>query len=301
LSFPRIGLQQVIAIGNLISLHYFEYAKGYVFEGEEHDFWEFLYVDKGEVEVRADDRTLELRQGQIIFHKPHEFHTVRVHQQHTPPNLIVMAFESLSPAMSAFEGCTFELGNRERELLAHLVQEGFRSFEPPYNDPASHVLVRKADAPLGSEQLMKAYLEVLLISLARRAAGAEGAGGSDKLSTMRKERDDRQLAESIVGYMGQHLSESLSLDEIGRAFHLGKSRLKDVIQTHTGMGVLEYYKHLKIEQAKTMIREHQANYTEIAERLGYAGIHYFSRDFKKRTGMSPTEYSRSVQARMSRS
>jgi AraC-like DNA-binding protein len=46
-----------------------------------------------------------------------------------------------------------------------------------------------------------------------------------------------------------------------------------------------------------MIREQHYNYTEIAWILGYTSIHYFSRDFKKTAGMSPSESARTVKAR----
>ena len=43
-----------------------------------------------------------------------------------------------------------------------------------------------------------------------------------------------------------------------------------------------------------MIREGRRNFTEIAAALGYQSLHYFSRHFKKVTGMTPSEYARSV-------
>lgn len=68
--------------------------------------------------------------------------------------------------------------------------------------------------------------------------------------------------------------------------------------SQTGKGILEYFKWLRIEEVKLLIREMQYNYTKIAEALGYSSIHYFSRDYKKMTGMSPSEYSKSDIARI---
>ena len=45
-----------------------------------------------------------------------------------------------------------------------------------------------------------------------------------------------------------------------------------------------------------MIRQEQANFTEISDALGYTSIHYFSRQFKTFTGMSPSEYALSIKA-----
>lgn len=60
---------------------------------------------------------------------------------------------------------------------------------------------------------------------------------------------------------------------------------------------MEYFRKLKIDKAKTMIREEEYNITQIANILGYNSIHYFSKQFKGITDMSPTEYARSVKAR----
>ena len=46
-----------------------------------------------------------------------------------------------------------------------------------------------------------------------------------------------------------------------------------------------------------MIRNEQLNFTQISEKLGYTSIHYFSRQFKKLTNMTPSEYASSIKAR----
>ena len=60
--------------------------------------------------------------------------------------------------------------------------------------------------------------------------------------------------------------------------------------------VIELFLQMKIEFAKQLIREDQMNFTQISDFLGYSSIHYFSRQFKKITGMTPSEYSSSIKA-----
>lgn len=301
MKFARTQLSPVISIDQLISFHYFEYASGFVFEGEHHDFWEFLYVDKGQVQVQADEMTFELEQGHIIFHQPDEFHTVRVLPHHRPPNLIVISFDCVSPAMSHFRNKLLILGDSDRHHLSQALQEGFQAFHPPYDNPADHTLVRRPDAPFAGEQLVKIHLEMLLISLIR-SFFREGSGQQPpKPTSANKANFEQELADRIVQYLQANLSSSLTLDQVCARFHLGKTRLKDIFHTRLGSGVLEYYKYLKFEEAKTLIREHKYNFTEIAAKLGYASIHYFSREFKKHAGMSPSEYAQTVQAKSGRS
>ena len=62
MDYKALRLKRPFEVDEVVSVHYFEYASNYCYEGEQHDFWEFLYVDKGELhvprayhEARADD------------------------------------------------------------------------------------------------------------------------------------------------------------------------------------------------------------------------------------------------------
>jgi len=297
MKFARTQLTQSISVDQLISFHYFEYANGFVFDGEQHDFWEFLYVDKGNVEVQADDRRFELRQGNIVFHQPDEFHTVRVLPHHRPPNLIVISFECASPDMEEFRRKMLMLGDQERHYLSLILREGFQAFLPPYDNTTDHTLVRNPNAPFASEQAVKLYMEMLMISLIRSIRGTADRRQAPKQTAVHKANFERELADRIVRFLQANLAAPVTLDLLCKEFHLGKSRLKEIFHGQHGSGVMEYYKLLKFEEAKSLIREQKYNFTEIASKLGYASIHYFSREFKKQAGMSPTEYARTVRAK----
>lgn len=296
--FNRLTLTESLLIRQLISFHYFEYATGYTFEGEQHDFWELLYVDKGEVEVRADDRTYQLKQGMMIFHKPEEFHTVQVRKQHKPPNLVVISFECDSPPMRHLENKVVALETEERSILSMVLKEGFLTFQPPFDNPSEHQLIRNEHAPFSSEQVIKSYLEILMIRLIRLQLEFTDTQQTQTRNPVQQKHSEHRLVQQLIDFMKMHLSESLSLEDLCREAHLGKSRLKELFQQETGTSALVYFKQLKMEEAKTFIRMQAYTLTEIAAKLGYASIHYFSRDFKKMTGMSPSDYARSVKPLM---
>lgn len=54
MDYKYVTLKDDISIDKLYTVHYFEYMNDYSFVGESHDFWEFLYVDKGAVNITAD-------------------------------------------------------------------------------------------------------------------------------------------------------------------------------------------------------------------------------------------------------
>ena len=57
---------------------------------------------------------------------------------------------------------------------------------------------------------------------------------------------------------------------------------------------MDFFQHMKIERAKEIIRDGSMNMTELSGFLSYNSLQYFSRQFKKATGMSPLEYASSV-------
>ena len=75
---------------------------------------------------------------------------------------------------------------------------------------------------------------------------------------------------------------------------MGRSQLQKRFHAYTGGGVMAYFIQLKIQAARRMIREGRLNFTQIAAGLGFQSVHYFSRRFRLSTGMSPSEYARSV-------
>lgn len=297
MAYTALALQRPVRIEQLISVHYFEFGPDYAFVGESHDFWELVYVDKGEIVVTAGARQQPLRRGQMLFHPPGEFHSLRAAGQ-TAPNLVITAFCCDSPALTSLEGRVFAAGEAERAALAVLVEQAAAAFSTPLDDPFLQCLQRRPDAPLGAEQRIALALEGLLLNLLARAAagpapGAGKAGPAGPGSQLRT-RDRAELFARVCGYLEDNLHRPLTLAEICRDNLVGRSYLQKVFREKTGGGVMEYFGRRRIRRARELIREGRHNFTEIAGLLGYTSIHYFSRHFKKATGMTPSEYAGSV-------
>jgi len=293
--FPRTRLDEPFAVNQLVSFHYFEFSKDFAFEGEKHDFWEFVYVDKGEMEVFADTEGYRLKQGDMIFHKPNEFHGVWANKK-IAPNVIILSFVCRSKEMAYFDNKIFTLDAEQKEILASLMKSGFDAFLPPFDDPRDHTLRRNPRAPVGAEQLIKIHLEMLLIRL--RDAGDRLARQDQRLSASTKRRSEDDLVQRMCEYMDQRVYADLRLEDIYRKFNLSKSHALNLFKDHRGVSIMRHYRSLKIEQAKSLIRAQRHTFTEIADLLRYGSVHSFSRHFKSFTDMSPSEYLRTVIAKI---
>ena len=292
MAYKSVVLEDSVTINRIISVHYFQYMSDFSFPGESHDFWELVCVDRGEIDALAGDRRLTLKKGNILFHKPTEFHNVLTNGK-VSPSLVVIGFECHSPAIKSFEDQLMSVQDTEKELLAQIIVEARNTFRGRLDDPYQEELIFNSE-PLtfGSAQLISHYLEQLMIHLYRRYFSyslpvrssrflAEASSGNDTYNR-------------IVRYMEEHLGERMTIDRICRDNLVGRSQLQKLFRDTKGCGVIEFFSMMKIDTAKQMIRDNQLNFTQIADRLGYNSIHYFSRQFKQITTMTPSEYATSI-------
>lgn len=291
MEFYKYPLTSLFEIPQIITIHYFEYGKEFLFKGESHDFWEFLCVDKGEITVTADHQTHILPKGSIIFHKPGQFHSVAANGM-IAPNLVVISFVCHSPAMDFFEDKILCLEEPERNLLATVIAEAGDAFLTPLNDPYTRQFSGNPRQRPGAEQVIRLSLEHFLISLYRK--GTMSAPDPQLTRSIKLKQDDETFRH-ICAYMEAHLSQTLTIEQICYDNLIGISQLQKLFRSKCGSGIITYFSHMKIMRAKEMIREQNMNFTQIADSLGYTSIHYFSRQFKKITGMTPSEYSLSIQ------
>ena len=94
----------------------------------------------------------------------------------------------------------------------------------------------------------------------------------------------------VIRYMYQHLRENLTLEEISEEVQLSKSYLNAVFKAQTGKSPVEFFIHLKMQEACKLLKSTDYYIYEVSSELGYADQYYFSRIFKKVVGVSPKDY-----------
>ena len=102
MAYYGVNLHNSITLGRIFSIHYFEYMSDFSFEGESHNFWEFVCVDKGEVDVTRGKTHTILKKGDLVFHKPNEFHNVKATGNIDPIWLLFLLNAMMMP-------CTFSM------------------------------------------------------------------------------------------------------------------------------------------------------------------------------------------------
>ncbi len=94
----------------------------------------------------------------------------------------------------------------------------------------------------------------------------------------------------VKNYLEQHYNESISRKDIESLVHLNEDYLNRIYKKATGYSLLEYIQYFRITMSKQMLTDSNISISEIAARMGYDSPAYFSKVFKKFTGVTPLEY-----------
>ena len=287
----KFEFERPINVKNIITIFYMEFSKDFVFDGERHDFWEMVYIDRGEIICTADERQFVLKGGELTFHKPNEFHAIRSNGT-VAPNVSVMTFESNDPSMKHFEEKIIRLSAEEKTLLSMLFREGLSAYEMvDKRNPLLLQLKKIEDAPFGSSQMTKNLLEIFLITLYRNTnVFAKQSRYYYKVNGVSIPLQVKELLDLLQ----ETVYERLTVGEIARRMGKSVSAVKALFASYQSGGMMRYVNYLKIEEAKKLIREGVYNITQISELLRFDTPQYFSITFKRFVKMSPQEYKKSI-------
>ena len=263
-------LRRQIQVSSIYTFFYQEKEKGFTFPGEEHAPLELTYVDKGTLHSVADGRDVLLEQGDLVIYAPGQWH-------------MQYADVDMSPS---FITITFDLaGDYPQELIN-------RKFTIPQSAvPALQRMLRELDRmDAFSADIVICMLQLLLLELLREQATPAGT----KLRTTNAVNSENEIIRRAQQYISEHVREKLTVPLVARHVDVSPSYLTALFRKNLQISPGEYVRRIKLQESKQMIREDNMNFTEIAAALQYSTVHHFSRQFKDKFGITPTEYAKSV-------
>lgn len=290
-NYTRMEVEKVIHVDAIITLFYMELSKSFCYEGEKHDFWEMVYIDKGEMICTADKNRFVLKSGEMTFHQPNEYHNLSGNNA-VAPNISIITFACDSPAMEYFAGKIFRLTAEEKSMLSMLFSEGLSCFRlEDEQDPLLQRMHRIEDAPFGSSQMTKNLLEAFLIRLHRHT---QVLTKSMRRSFVIDGVDVPGPVKEILDYLSDNLYNKVTVADVASMMGKSESSVKQLFASYRKDGMIAYYNGLKIREAKRLIREGSYNMTQISDMLHFSNPQYFSRCFKAITHKTPSQYKASI-------
>ena len=188
--------------------------------------------------------------------------------------------------MRFFEDRRLSVDDSLRRFIFSIIDESKRTFDLPVSDPDLKKMKLLDSPALGGQQLIKNYLELLLINLMRN----ETEQNSSEAVFLSRERFDELISDRVIEYMKEHISEKLSVEDVCSILHYNRSYVFRQFKKTTGSSLMAYFTKMKIQKAKEMLRESDLSVSAISDSLSFDDPNYFSKTFKKVTGYTPSTY-----------
>ena len=278
MEFKLKKLSDAVSVSEIANVHFFEFPGDFYTGTDSHPFAELVYVSSGVLDIRSEGYRGALKKGEAVIHAPDEKHSISCIKGNAP-TVIIIGFACAGLPRSV-TGKRLNLSAEETTLLAEIIKEGRKVFAPPYDVP-TYDMQKKKTAPFGAEQVLKNRLELLVLSVVRNA--------SEKSNEEYPREGGFSVAETVK-YVDENFLERITLDELSFIFGTNRSSLCKDFKRATGKSVNDYVTEKKLALAKKLLGESDFTVTEIAEKLNFTCIHYFTAFFKKREGVSPMEY-----------
>lgn len=113
-------------------------------------------------------------------------------------------------------------------------------------------------------------------------------------NTMVSKYKDNNGINAAIGFLREHYNQEFSLKEVARVANYSSYHFLRVFKSQTGKTPFEYLINIKIEKAVEMLKDNKQTITEICYSCGFNNISHFTTVFKKKIGVSPSEYRKSL-------
>ena len=258
-----------------------------------HDFLEIAYVTSGRGIHRIGDVEYCVSQGDLFIINYNILHEFRSLQDQSESRLIVyncvfnpdfldyslvnckdfsdithhFLFRSLFPEEGENKS-DIRLHGRDSRGIEDLYEKMFREYHLKEN---------------GYIEILRAYVIELLITIFR----------TFRKSSMLEEGIDsqrRQVIEKVMLYMKHNYTQELKLEDLSLMAFLSRNYFCKQFKDVTNMTVMEYAQKIRMEEACRLLLDTDKKVIDIISEVGYRDIKFFNQVFKRKTGMTPSEY-----------
>lgn len=108
--------------------------------------------------------------------------------------------------------------------------------------------------------------------------------------TPEEETSDQDEFSMITEFLNEHIEEQITLDMITKKFAINRNKLNALFTKHSLMTCMNYLQKLRIDLAKILLSKTEIPISEVSSRVGFPDPNYFTKLFKKTTGVTPSKY-----------
>jgi len=248
---------------------------------------QFIYVHKGKGRIEIGEKMYSAITGDVFFYGPGVVHTFYADEV-DPFILTGLHFDFTNH----FKTLPFPIG----PFATHLYKEelatetiefvDFIGF-PEHINLSAHTRLRELifemlkefeEGRIYSAGYINSLFHAFLIIISRNVL-------MSKVDPNSKD----EIVTEVIRFLQDHYAENPSNECIAEIFHFHQNYLNQLMVANTGVPIRQYLIDFRIRKALDMLLNTDSSIKEIAKNVGYEDLHYFSRVFKKKTGLTPSQ------------
>lgn len=243
-----------------------------------HDFPELAYVLAGKGKYRINDVIYTVEEGDLIILNPGEKHQALFSNPENPTTEFFVGFTDVkfgsyeknfipSPDGVPVLHTKGELRQKLFKICASMAAENSLCWQGKYF-------------------MLKSYLIQMLLLLIREQTEPVKLQTGYAFESVNK----KYVVEQIVSYFEDHYAEKISLDQIAENMYLSPFYISKIFKSETGDTPIRHLINIRLEKAKELLEDGwTGSIQEVAAQVGYDDAYHFSKLFKKRYGLSPSQ------------
>ncbi len=280
-------------VSAVVSAYYYSSKPKFEPRLEKYSFSQIMLVLDGECVYKTEYGEYKISKGMMFYRPANKTSTYEWRSDRA--GIALISFICHSEAMSIFAEEPTMLCEEETAILLDVIKTCARNCELlKFNEPLRGMRFKPGtpDVVLG---FISSSLERFLSMVYCRLRGIDLLVNESQKANVYI--DSSKLVEDVISYLEDNLSKRLTIRDVCAHFGVSQSSLTKKFRNETRCGLMEYFNRMKTKEAEKLIRECPDSFAEISERLGFSSSGYFSKVFKRQTGMTPTEYSKYVSKR----
>lgn len=250
-----------------------------------HDYMEIIYIKEGEFTIEINLDTHNIYPGDIVIMNPEDLHQIRGKAKNTIHYAILFDLLSFaSNSMDAFQEEIIQPLLLRQKRFAHVIHPcdtGYTKlkdiFLTAYQASVSKSPFFYLETRLEIERFLIFSYEYQFYK-----KGSQELSASDKLKVDRFKQ--------ILSFLESNYQKPLQLKDIAQYVGINQQYLCRFFKETSGMSVMDYLLHIRLEKAKEKIRTSTLTILEIALECGFSSDNYFIRKFKELEGITPKKY-----------
>ena len=271
-------LEKVIEIKSISSIYIFHFDKSYSTSFERHPQIELIYVDEGIEQVWEDDKIYTLKKGEIFLHKPMASHKDACLSDES--RVYIISFTTSSKSFEQLFDRIIKLKKNEINQLKQVFETYIKNVDSDIDQWFSDRKIIAERHSFGVSQIIKNNFELFFISILN----------PEESETLEYRKYDDPVVNKVIEELDKEKFKKFSLDRISKNVSYSKSYLCRQFKKVTGITIIYYFYSLKVEEAKKMLIHGDHTIEETSDLLNFDSVQYFSKVFKKYSGLSPSDW-----------